>query len=254
MFLPLEYIKYRWNAKSRHGIHSPFVYDFVDVCIRHEVGSEDAVFLNELFQTLQSNSKEISIQDFGAGSKKLGNTRKISSIFKTSSSKGKYGELLYRLAKHYQPKEILELGTSLGVGSSYFALGSKNSHVTTIEACENTRSVALNQLQRLDNIESKAATFDQYIKQLPKDKQFDLIFIDGHHDGKALMDYLDRLQQHSHDETIFVLDDIRWSDSMKSAWDKIVSDPRFHLSMDLFRVGIVLRREYQEKEHFVIRY
>jgi len=25
-----EYLKYRWKAKTRHGIHSPFVYDFIE--------------------------------------------------------------------------------------------------------------------------------------------------------------------------------------------------------------------------------
>lgn len=254
MFLPLEYIKYRWNAKGRHGIHSPFVYDFVDDCVRTKVGSEDLKYLENLFSKLRNSSQEIEIQDFGAGSKKLGTKRKVSAIFKMSSSKGKYGELLYRLSKHYQPKEILEFGTSLGVGSSYFSLGNPETKITTVEACMNTRSVALENLERLANVESKLGTFTDFLDQLPKDKVFDMIFIDGHHDGDALINYLDRLQPHSHDETMFILDDIRWSDSMKSAWDSIVDDPRFHLSLDLFRVGIVLKREHQEKEHFVIRY
>ena len=26
----VEYLKYRWKAKSRHGIHSPFVYRLID--------------------------------------------------------------------------------------------------------------------------------------------------------------------------------------------------------------------------------
>ena len=254
MFLPLEYIKYRWNAKGRHGIHSPFVYDFVDNCVRIKIESTDSEYLNNLFNKLRKDNREIEIEDFGAGSKKLGSKRKISSIFKMSSSKGKYGELLYRLSKHYQPAEILEFGTSLGVGSSYFSLGSKESNLTTIEACKNTRSVALENLKEFQNIDSEQGTFSDYLNQLPKDKQFDLIFIDGHHDGDALINYLDQLQQHSHDETIFILDDIRWSDSMKSGWDTIMNDPRFHLSLDLFRVGIVLKREHQEKEHFTIRY
>lgn len=29
----LQYIQYRWHAKTRHGIHSPFVYAFVDNCL-----------------------------------------------------------------------------------------------------------------------------------------------------------------------------------------------------------------------------
>ena len=29
MNIVLEYIKYRWNAKYLHGVHSPFVYDFM---------------------------------------------------------------------------------------------------------------------------------------------------------------------------------------------------------------------------------
>lgn len=254
MFLPLEYIKYRWNAKGRHGIHSPFVYDFVDVCLRLKVSKADTVELSSTFKKLASDRREIEIEDFGAGSKKLGNKRKIAQIFRMSSSKGTYGELLYRLSKHYQPERILELGTSLGIGSTYLSLGAPNSSITTVEACKNTRQIALEQFKDRQNIESIHATFSDFISTLPKEKQFDLIFIDGHHDGVALMHYLDQLQDHSHDETLFILDDIRWSDSMTNAWEKIVSDSRFHLSMDLFRVGIVARRSHQEKEQFVIRY
>lgn len=254
MFLPLEYIKYRWNAKGRHGIHSPFVYDFVDKCLRIQLDASHKTTLAAQFQKLAQDQREIEIQDFGAGSKKLGNKRKISQIFKMSSSKGKYGELLYRMSQFYQPKTILELGTSLGIGSTYMHLGNEHAHITTVEACNNTRLTALETLKDKETIESVNATFSDFISALPKEQQFDLIFIDGHHDGTALLTYLDQLQAHAHDETLFILDDIRWSDSMKNAWDKIENEERFHLSLDLFRIGIVARRTHQEKEKFTIRY
>jgi predicted O-methyltransferase YrrM len=254
MFLPLEYINYRWNAKVRRGIDSPFVHDFIDNCLFIKLNASDQKRLKALFEKLKNSTQKIEIQDFGAGSKKLGSKRKVTDIFKMSSSKGKYGELLYRLAKHYGPKEMLEFGTSLGVGTTYLALGAPNSNITTVEACPNTRTVALTNFAALNNIDSQLGTFSDFLDQLPKDKQFDMIFIDGHHDGHALLDYLQRLQQHSHDETLFILDDIRWSDPMKSAWNAIVTDSRFHLTIDLFRVGIVMRREKQEKGHFVVKY
>ena len=254
MFLPLEYIKYRWNAKGRHGIHSPFVYAFVDKCLRQKIDDESRTILSDLFEELRKNEQKIIIQDFGVGSKKLGNERAIAAIFKMSSSKGKYGALLYRLARFYAPKNVLEFGTSLGVGTTYLVLGSPASAITTVEACENTRKIALKHLPEHRNVMSVHSTFDEYLLNLHSSQQFDLVFIDGHHDGRALLDYLERLQAHSHDETIFILDDIRWSDSMKLAWETIVNDERFHLSLDLFRVGIVMKRTHQEKEHFVIRY
>ncbi len=254
MFLPLEYIKYRWNAKGRHGIHSPFVYDFVDKCLRIKLDNPDEVALNQLFDRLKIDFRQITIQDFGAGSKKLGNERKVSHIFSMSSSKGKYGELLYRLARHYQPKRILEFGTSLGVGTTYLALGAKNTKITTIEACENTRTIALETIDENSFIRSELSTFDDYLRGLSIDEQFDLIYVDGHHDGDALLQYMEQLQAHAHDETLFILDDIHWSNSMKSAWDRLANDDRFHLSIELFRVGIVSRRSSMEKRKFVIAY
>ncbi len=253
MKIGFEYIKYRWNAKGRHGIHSPFVYDFVDLCLKKSISSEDSKILNHLFKQLNNNSKVIEIEDFGAGSKKLGNHRSISTIFKTSSSKGRYGKLLYQLSKHYSFTNCLEFGTSLGIGAIHLALGNPKTTITTIEACENTRKIALENTSSFQNIHSIHSTFDEFISQNDQSILYDFVFIDGHHDGEALLHYIESLASITHDETIFILDDIRWSDSMFEAWQKIMKDPQFHLSIDLFRVGLISKRPMQVKETFVIK-
>jgi len=253
--LAFEYIKYRWNAKGRHGTHSPFVYDFVDNCLTLKINTEIKKDLGNLFQTLKLDKTVNTIEDFGAGSKHLNKQRSISQIFNTSSSKGKFGELLFRLSKHYQPKKVLEFGTSLGIGTIHMSLGHPDSEIITVEADPSTREAALKNFQRLNckNIISIPSTFNDFLKEY-NGSPFDLIFIDGHHDGNALKNYLNLLDKHSHNDTIFILDDIRWSNSMHDAWNEIKSMDKYHVTMDLFRMGIVLKRSQQEKEHFYIRF
>jgi hypothetical protein len=57
-----------------------------------------------------------------------------------------------------------------------------------------------------------------------------------------------------HDSTIILIDDIRWSKDMFDAWNKIIKMEQYHLSLDLFKFGIILKKHSKEKEHFIIRY
>jgi predicted O-methyltransferase YrrM len=254
MNLGLEYIKYHWKAKRRHGVHSPFIYDLTDKCFRIPISPELKSILSGLHSKLGKDNRSIEISDFGAGSKKLSNVRTIRSIYNTSSSRGKFGTLLFQLVNHFKPENVLEFGTSMGIGSICMASGNSNSKITTVEGCSNTFEIANENIaqSKLKNIKSVNSTFNTYLDGLTNEV-FDLIFIDGHHDGEALTHYLKRLETHSHNETIFILDDIRWSESMFEVWETIQSDERYHVTIDLFRMGMAVPRKEQEKEHFVIR-
>ena len=80
------------------------------------------------------------------------------------------------------------------------------------------------------------------------------MFIDGHHDGKALLEYLDALSPFTDEDTIFILDDIRWSNSMLDSWNKLKASDIYHLSMDFFRMGVLVKRPQQVKENFILRF
>jgi predicted O-methyltransferase YrrM len=194
------------------------------------------------------------VEDFGAGSKKLKKFRKISALFKTSSSKGKYADLLYRIADFYKPNTILEFGTSLGIGTLHLQKGNPKSKITTIEACNETRKKALEHFESFNlSINSVHSTFQDFLN-LHNLEKFDLIFVDGHHDGAALQSYIEQLEKISHNETIYILDDIRWSSSMYEAWKQLIKSEKFHVTIDLFRFGIIIPRKQQKKQHFVVRY
>ena len=251
MNIVLEYIKYRLNAKYLHGVHSPFVYDFMKNAMVINIKEQHQKEILQCISNVNSNKKEIIVQDYGAKSKKLKGKRSVREIFKTSSSYGKNALLLYRISNYFKPKRILELGTSIGIGSLHLHLGYPSAHITSVEGCKETFNLAKQNLEST-SIELMNSTFYDYIKSI-NEESFDLIFIDGHHDGEALKYYLKLLSDYIHNDTIIVLDDIRWSKSMINAWNKIKLEKKYHLSMDFFRMGVLIKRPQQEKEHFILK-
>lgn len=247
-----EYIKYRLNAKGRHGIHSPFVYDLVDKCFRISIPTSDKRLINAFRLSQLKNKSKITIKDYGVGSKHMNNERIVSDIFKNSASVGKYGELLYRLISFHQPQNILEFGTSLGFGTYIMSLASPVATITTIEGCPETFKVAKKNLENQQNIKQVNSTFNDFLS-CSEPTKMDFIYLDGHHDGKATLAYLEKLVPYIHDETIILLDDIRWSNDMFDAWNSLINSYHYHVSIDLFRMGILVPRKHQQKEHFILK-
>jgi predicted O-methyltransferase YrrM len=250
-----KYIKYKLKSKGKHQIHSPFVFDFITKCLKIKKNDSLKSQEKQLKSIYKKNHTSIEIADFGAGSKKLTNKRRISAIYKTAASKGIYANLLFQLVSYYNCKNSLELGTSLGIGTFNLAKGNESCDIQTIDACKNTQEIAKEKLNDfgIKNIKFINSEFDKAILSFEKEIKFDLIFIDGHHDGMALKRYLNLLDDFSHDETIFILDDIRWSEGMFAAWNEITKDKKYNLTLDLFRMGLIWKRQHQAKEHFVIK-
>ncbi|MDX1651130.1 MAG: class I SAM-dependent methyltransferase [Brumimicrobium sp.] len=250
-----EYINYKLKAKGRHGIHSPFVYEFVDECLTQKIPADVSEAFKRYSHIFLKDNSRIRITDYGAGSRKLGDLRKVSDIARISGTRQKTGYLLYRIARHYKPKKILELGTSLGIGTFMLKAGSPDSALTTVDGCGETSSVAKKYFSKTNftNVSFENTTFSDYLRT-NQNEIFDLVFIDGDHRGDKLFELLEGLDKITHPHTIFILDDIRWSSDMLSAWKKLKKDKRYHLTMDLFKIGVIMKNPTKEKEHFVLRY
>ena len=90
-------------------------------------------------------------------------------------------------------------------------------------------------------------------QQLEESEEGELRLPAYSYDGEALKYYLKLLSNYIHNDTIIVLDDIRWSKSMFNAWNKIKLEKKYHLSMDFFRMAILMKRTQQAKEHFILK-
>lgn len=255
MYQFLAYIKFIFTATNQHGVHSPFIYNFVTKCLYDKTNYDAYTQLNNYRKRLKTSEVTLEVNDLGEGSKVLDAThRSVSDMVKTSSSSKKDTQLLYRLATYFNFKNTLELGTSLGMGTYALALANPNSKITTIEGCANTSSFAKTKLEELEinNVDCLLGNFSEVIPNL-KDQTFDFIFFDGHHNKEASIQYFEALLSKVHNDTIFAFDDIYWSEGMTEAWDYIKNHKAVTVTVDCFHFGFVFFRKEQVKEHFKIR-
>ncbi len=202
---------------------------------------EGQVYQNSLLQ----NNEVIEMMDFGTGSKKFSdNSRVVKDVARVSGTKPRFGGMLQKLIDYHNVKSILELGTSVGVGTMYFAKANESARVTTIEACPETFNFTKSQFEKLDvkNVEFVNSTFDEvFDTNMLQDRRYELIYIDGNHNSKSVIKYFDYIVENLTDKKfIIIVDDINWSVDMHRAWKKICSTQKDSLQIDLYCMGIVI--------------
>lgn len=254
-----KYIRYRTSSFTDHDLHSPFVFDLYTELIRNRHPHYDFEALDQVRQSLLNNGQVIEVTDLGAGSRVFtGNQRQIKDIAKHGISQKKYAEFIYRFANKFRPGTIVELGTSLGLGTLYLAKACPQSKVYTIEGSPALADFAkdLFRQQKQHNIEVITGNFDTELpKLLGQLNALDLLYVDGNHAYEPTLRYFEQALKKKHNSSIFIFDDIHWSEGMERAWDEIRKHPEVTLSLDLFYIGIVFfRKEQKQKEHFVLRY
>ncbi|WP_442844635.1 O-methyltransferase [Leeuwenhoekiella sp. H156] len=248
------YLKFLRKATNQHGVHSPFVYAFVTRCLYDRKSKDDYQKLKQYRQDLLNTSEVIEVTDFGAGSRVFkSNTRAVKDIAKHAGATLKRMKLLYRMVSYFKPKTILELGTSLGLATSALALP-KTGKVTSLEGCPQTADVARQALNTagINTVEILIGDFSETLKQ-QKNRNFDLIYFDGNHSKEATLAYFEELLVTVHNDSIWVFDDIYWSEGMTEAWERIKQHPKVRVTVDCFWLGFVFFRAEQAEEHFKIR-
>lgn len=257
LFQIKSYLKFLWLSKNEHAVHSPFVFTLITKCFYDKKSKHEYLVLKKYRKSLLENKNTIEVTDFGAGSKVFkSNSREISKIAETAGISSKRAELLFRVTNYFQPKHILEIGTSLGLATAALSLGNKNSEITTLEGCENTIGIAKNQLQTINRSTVKFINteFSAYLKNTKlKSQFFDLIYFDGNHQKQATLDYFEALLPTITNNTVWIFDDIHWSKEMEEAWKIIQKHPKVTVTIDTFQWGFVFFRREQPKEHFIIR-
>lgn len=214
--------------------------------------------IEQLRKSLLHNTSSITITDFGAGSRVYkNNQRTIGQIARSAQKPSKFGQLLYRLVKFFQPQVIFDLGTSLGLTTLYQAHGNPQAQVFTFEGCPQTAAYAQKHFEQLQAnnitlvIGNLNETLQNQIEQVP---QIDFAFFDANHRYEPTIQYFEACLNKATASSLFVFDDIHWSSEMYQAWQYIKAHPKVFITIDLFFVGLVFFRNKQPKQHFTLKF
>lgn len=252
-----QWLRYAWKAGTKHDVHSPFVYKLYTEVISSKSNPAISEKIEKIRLELRSDLTSIQVRDYGSAARGSHYSRTISSIAKSSSKSPKIAHMLWRLANTSNARCILDLGTSLGLTTAYLASASEGANVHTFEGCPETLKVAQSNFQKL-NIRNVTPHIGDLSETLPSVlagiDQIDVAFFDANHQYQPTLDYFNLCLEKKHNESLFIFDDIHWSEGMTRAWQEICQHPSVTVSIDLYQVGLVFFRKEQVKQHFCLRF
>jgi predicted O-methyltransferase YrrM len=237
------------------GVHSPSLFKFTRYVLleKHSFYAFQSI---ERIRTelLNANTMVLEVKDFGTGNDR---NETVSSVAKHSLGSPKYGQLLFRMVHYFKPHYVLELGTSLGIATSYLASPSSKTNCVSLEGCPQIAAVARENFKKLglENIEVVVGNIDSTIGAvLNKIDRLDFVFMDANHKSEAVLNYFELCMKKIHDDSVVVIDDINWSDDMKVAWEMVKKHEMVKSTIDLFQLGIVFFNPNIPKKHYKMRY
>ena len=254
-----NYLIHKLTAKSQvgHGVHSPFVYNFIRDVIREDSVAIPPEYIEAIHKNNLNSNAPISLQTLGAKSLSLKESSTLGNVVKQSSVSQKNGRLLYRISSWANPRYILEIGTSVGISTMYIAAASPFAKITTLEGnADKVEQARKNfSLADLNNITLIEGDFNLTLNMaLSVKPRLDLVFFDGNHQTEPTLHYFKQCLELSHEKSVFIFDDIRWSKEMYNTWQILKKHNSVSISIDLFNMGILFFREGIAKQHFKVNF
>jgi predicted O-methyltransferase YrrM len=217
--------------------------------------------IERLRSELESSTEKVTRTDFGAGLRhaadaapagaegSLAGARvedEVQRIARFSSKKGVWAVLLFKLIRELRPLRCVEMGTALGLSGAYQAAAlalNGRGKLTSLEGSAELAALARRNwaalgLEGADVVVGKFS--DTLGGVIGAQSPIDYVFVDGHHDENATLDYFEQLIPHLASPACLVFDDIAWSAGMQRAWRTIANDHRVKVSVDFGMMGVAI--------------
>jgi len=239
-----SYIKHKLYEINEHSLHSPSLYKLYLECFKKAKKIPADKDIEEIRIRFRSDKRTVDTTDFGAGSKiSSEDYRTIKSIARGGITTRKYSRLFQEMIRNFKHRNILELGTSIGINTLYLAASDPDVRIWTFEGCMPIAEIAEQSFNDLDcrNIKMVKGNIDDSLPEFLRNSgNIDFVYIDANHTYKSTIRYFNLIKSKLSDRAVVVIDDVYWSKEMTRAWQDI----SFHTSkaacIDIHKCGIII--------------
>lgn len=244
-----DYLSYLLNSTNRHGVHSPFVYEFVDHVL-YKNSSDKNEFL-EYQRTLMVQSKTEGFDGIS-----------LSEYVNNYALPSKYCELLQRIVLFYDIKQIKEIGPSTGLEFNYLRFLKSTGLSPDLRLASSDKSEPYFSLFNKSQQEFDKVFPNLFDNSVEHENQFyesktggTSLFLFHRLDAELdFWNYFDRVLPGSGNQDFFVFTHPYQNENSRLNWQRIINHADFHVTIDCFHMGIAIKRTQQVKEHFQLRY
>lgn len=241
----VDYISYYLSGTTRHGLHSPFVYDFADHVLYQSSDLNFELIENQRLNMIKSQSSNKNLS--------------LSEIASNQVLDSKYGRLLQRLVTYYQPQSILEVGNHTGIETNYILSNwvMKNQPFNFYGSVKNDTYFQKVKTETLNSFVSfyQPDFLNFYDSGVPQNNQLiDLAVIYGSNRSDQIWELYDLLKYHLGTQSMLIITNIRLTNDHHIIWNQMTHLPEVTASVELFNMGILFFRTEQRQQKFILRY
>ena len=220
----------RYKRSKGFGIHSPFAFNFV-------------------LKVLRERNQYYAYDNIHAahwGATRLATTKESKHILSY-----KYAKMIFRIACHFNPTSILQVGTSHGVASKALLSVSSSTQLYSYvgvthnrKIYESTTSDVAHRITKFDDINEAIAS---YIASLPHDNA---PFIIINHIDKGNRLIIDTASNAISQGGIVIVCNINKNKTIKESWDEIKSNMPHGMSFSNDKIGVIVGHKHLPLQHF----
>lgn len=235
------------------GVHSPFVFNLITKVIEEKYPYYSFYDIELIRKELLFREEKITYSD--RQNKGLRKNRAIAEIVKREGIKPKHGALLFRLTNYFKSKNILQIGTSMGLSTLYLTSYAKGLKCIALENVPEFATIAEKALSKggRNPIDLRIGSYNELVPKAVKDfDRLDFVYFNTLHEQQNNLWLFKECMKQAHNDTVFVFEGINANQTMRDLWKEICACPEVTVSLDLYSLGIILFNKRLHKRDYIV--